>query len=245
MPGGGELMADELLRVDGLDAGYGPVQVLRGLGFTVDEGEIVVILGANGAGKTTTLRAVSGMLPASGSVRFKGQEVLGRRPDQLCSLGMAHVPQGRGTITDLTVDENLRLGAYTRKDHAEISADVASWYDTFPRLGERRDQAAGSMSGGEQQMLAIARALMSRPTLLLLDEPSLGLAPLVTKELFARIADINRERGTAVLVVEQNANLALSVAARGYVLETGQILTSGTAEELQNDDAVRQAYLGR
>jgi len=218
--------------------------VLRKLSFTVDEGEVVVILGANGAGKTTTLRAVSGMIPSSGSVRFRGGEVRGRRPDQLCSLGLAHVPQGRGTVTDLTVEENLRLGAFSRKDQAEISADIASWYDTFPRLGERKDQQAGSMSGGEQQMLAIARALMSRPTLLLLDEPSLGLAPLVTKELFGRISEINRSSGTAVLVVEQNANLALGIASRGYVLETGQIISSGTAEDLRNDDAVRQAYLG-
>jgi len=233
-----------ILEVSDIDAGYGPVQVLRKLSFTVDEGEVVVILGANGAGKTTTLRAVSGMIPSSGSVRFRGGEVRGRRPDQLCSLGLAHVPQGRGTVTDLTVEENLRLGAFSRKDQAEISADIASWYDTFPRLGERKDQQAGSMSGGEQQMLAIARALMSRPTLLLLDEPSLGLAPLVTKELFGRISEINRSSGTAVLVVEQNANLALGIASRGYVLETGQIISSGAAEDLRNDDAVRQAYLG-
>ncbi len=233
-----------VLEVSGIDAGYGPVQVLRHLSFTVGEGEIVVILGANGAGKTTTLRAVSGMIPSSGSVRLRGSEVRGRRPDQLCSLGLAHVPQGRGTVTDLTVEENLRLGAFSRKDQAEISADIASWYDIFPRLGERQAQHAGSMSGGEQQMLAIARALMSRPTLLLLDEPSLGLAPLVTKELFGRIGEINRSSGTAVLVVEQNANLALSIASRGYVLETGQIISSGTAEYLRNDDKVRQAYLG-
>ena len=232
-----------LLEVVDLQAGYGPVQVLRGLSFSVHEGEVVVILGANGAGKTTTLRAVSGMIGGSGSVRFDGEDALGRRPDQLVSKGMAHVPQGRGTITDLTVDENLRLGAYVRHDD-EIDADIDRWYEVFPRLGERRQQAAGSMSGGEQQMLAVARALMSRPRLVLLDEPSLGLAPLVTKELFEQLARINHEMGTAMLVVEQNANLALQVAARGYVLEAGQLVAEGTSAELASEESVRKAYLG-
>lgn len=232
-----------LLEVEGLEAGYGPVTVLRGLSFAVEEGEVVVILGANGAGKTTTLRAVSGMIGGKGSVRFGGSEVLGRRPDQLVAMGMAHVPQGRGTITDLTVDENLRLGAYTRRD-GDVAADIARWYEVFPRLGERHDQAAGSMSGGEQQMLAVARALMCRPRLLLLDEPSLGLAPLITKELFDQLGRINVETGTAMLVVEQNANLALGIARRGHVLDAGQLVASGTSDELGRDESIRKAYLG-
>jgi branched-chain amino acid transport system ATP-binding protein len=232
-----------LLEATDLTGGYGPVQVLHGLGFRIDEGEVVVILGANGAGKTTTLRAVCGMITARGQVSFEGASVLGRRPEQLVKLGIAHVPQGRGTITDLTVEENLRLGAYTRHD-GDVPADIDQWYGVFPRLAERRDQAAGSMSGGEQQMLAIARALMARPKLVLLDEPSLGLAPIVTRGLFERLAEINRTTGTALLVVEQNANLALDIAARGYVLEAGRMATSGTAAELKGDEAVRRAYLG-
>ena len=232
-----------LLEATDLEAGYGPVQVLRGMSFTVEEGEVVVILGANGAGKTTTIRAVSGMIPVKGSVVIDGQSVGGREPESIVGLGVAHVPQGRGTFVDLTVEENLRLGAYTRKD-AEVATDMDRWYSVFPRLKERHDQAAGSMSGGEQQMLAIARAAMSRPRLLLLDEPSLGLAPLVTQELFRQLQALNAEDGMALLVVEQNANLALSIAERGYVLEAGQIVASGTAAELQADEAVRKAYLG-
>ncbi len=236
-------MTGALLEVANLEAGYGPVEVLRNVHFSVGAGEIVVILGANGAGKTTTLRAISGMIGCRGSVVFAGQPIRGRRPDQLVAAGIAHVPQGRGTITDLTVEENLRIGAYCRRD-GEVDADIARWFDVFPRLGERATQPAGSMSGGEQQMLAIARALMARPTLLLLDEPSLGLAPLVTKELFAQLATVNAETGTAVLVVEQNANLALAIAHRGYVLEVGELVASGTAEELMTDEAIRKAYLG-
>ena len=237
------MSAPPLLSVSGLTAGYGPVGVLHGLDFTVGTDEIVVILGANGAGKTTTLRALSGMIGASGEATFDGTSVLGRRPDQLVKVGIAHVPQGRGTITDLTVEENLRIGAYVRSD-GEIHADIDRWCEVFPRLGERRDQPAGSMSGGEQQMLAIARALMSRPRLLLLDEPSLGLAPLITKELFAQLATVNAQTGTAVLVVEQNANLALEIAHRGYVLEVGTIVAQGLAGELMTDEAIRKAYLG-
>jgi branched-chain amino acid transport system ATP-binding protein len=232
-----------LLDVRDLEAGYGPVQVLRGMSFTVDEGEVVVILGANGAGKTTTIRAVSGMIPVKGEVAIDGAGVGGKAPEEIVRRGVAHVPQGRGTFVDLTVEENLRLGAYTRKDK-EVAADLDRWYEVFPRLRERRDQAAGSMSGGEQQMLAIARAVMSRPRLLLLDEPSLGLAPLVTQELFRQLQAMNQEDGLALLVVEQNANLALSIAERGYVLEAGQIVVSGTAAELQADESVRKAYLG-
>jgi branched-chain amino acid transport system ATP-binding protein len=217
--------------------------VLYGVDFVVDAGEVVVILGANGAGKTTTLRAISGSLDAKGHVRFDGHDVLGRRPEQMAVRGVAHVPQGRGTITDLTVDENLRLGAFTRRDR-DVDSDIAGWYDVFPRLGDRRRQLAGSMSGGEQQMLAIARALMLRPKLLLLDEPSLGLAPIITQELFRTLGSLNREQGISMLVVEQNASLALGIANRGYVLETGSIVVSGSADELSRNDDVRKAYLG-
>ena len=232
-----------LLAVQGLSAGYGPVKVLAGLDLSVGAGEIVVVLGANGSGKTTTLRALSGMIPAKGKVLFEGADVSGRKPEDLVRLGVAHVPQGRGTFPELTVHENLRVGGFTRPA-SEVAADVDRWFEVFPRLKERVDQTAGSMSGGEQQMLAIARALMSRPKLLLLDEPSLGLAPLVTRDVFDRISAVNDELGTTVLVVEQNANLALEIANRGYVLETGTIVAAGTAEELRSDDVVRRAYLG-
>ncbi len=232
-----------LLEAQGVEAGYGLVQVLRGLDFHVDEGEVVVILGANGAGKTTTIRAITGMIPAKGTITVDGKSIVGKRPDDIVRRGLAHVPQGRGTFVDLTVEENLRLGAYVRKDD-EIEADIERWYETFPRLAERKEQAAGSMSGGEQQMLAIARAALSRPRLLLLDEPSLGLAPIVTAELFEQLGELNRTTGTALLVVEQNANLALEIAQRAYVLETGTIVASGTADEMRTDESVRKAYLG-
>jgi branched-chain amino acid transport system ATP-binding protein len=232
-----------LLQVAELRAGYGPVQVLHGVDFAVNEGEVVVILGANGAGKTTTLRALSGMIPSRGHVEFAGQSLVGMKPEQVTRAGIAHVPQGRGTIADLTVEENLRIGAYSRKDR-EIDADIDRWYAMFPRLGERRTQAAGSMSGGEQQMLAISRALMSRPRLLLLDEPSLGLAPIVTQGLFRVLGELNRDYGTSMLIVEQNAQLALAIAHRGYVLETGAIAVSGDARDLSTNDDVRRAYLG-
>ena len=232
------------LEVDALTYSYDPEQaLLSGLSFSVDPGETVVILGANGAGKTTTIRAVSGMIDTSGLIDVDGTSISGKKPEDIVRLGLAHVPQGRGTFVDLTVEENLRLGAYARKD-GEIEADRDRWYEIFPRLRERRDQVAGGMSGGEQQMLAIARAAMSRPRLLLLDEPSLGLAPLVTQELFRQLQSLNQEEGMALLVVEQNANLALSIAERGYVLEAGAIVASGTAAELQADESVRQAYLG-
>jgi branched-chain amino acid transport system ATP-binding protein len=208
----------------------------------VDEGEVVVVLGANGAGKTTTLRAITGEIATAGSVTFAGGP-LARSPERVARAGIAHVPQGRGTFGDLTTDENMRLGAVLRKD-GEVRSDIARWYEVFPRLGERRDQAAGSMSGGEQQMLAIARAMMLRPKLLLLDEPSLGLAPLITRDLFQRLGQLNQEDGLTILVVEQNANLALDIGHRGYVLETGQIVASGPAEQLRSDDAIRKAYLG-
>jgi branched-chain amino acid transport system ATP-binding protein len=232
-----------LLRVERLTGGYGAVRVLHGLDFGVDEGEVVVILGANGAGKTTTLRGLSGVIDARGRVVFGGRDVIGWRPERIAAAGIAHVPQGRGTITELTVDENLRLGAYTRRD-GEVAADLERWYDVFPRLSQRRRQLAGSMSGGEQQMLAIARALMARPKLVLLDEPSLGLAPIITQELFRTLGSLNVEQGISMLVVEQNAGLALGIAQRGYVLETGSIVVSGSSAELAGNDDVRKAYLG-
>jgi branched-chain amino acid transport system ATP-binding protein len=232
-----------LLYIEGLTAGYGAVSVLQGIDLRVDEGESVVVLGANGAGKTTMLRAISGMIPAGGRIEFNGRSVRGFRSDEMVKAGISHVPQGRGTIVDLTVDENLRIGAYARRD-PDVSADMDRWYQVFPRLSERRDQPAGSMSGGEQQMLAIARAFMSRPRLVLLDEPSLGLAPLVTREVFDTVSNISAETGIALLIVEQNANLALAVASRAYVLEAGAIVTQGSAAELQGDESVQRAYLG-
>jgi len=231
-----------LLRTEGLRASYGQVDVLLGIDIEVNEGEMVVILGANGAGKTTTMRAVSGTVTRSGSIIFDGQEIVSESAESIVRLGIAHVPQGRGTFADLTVEENLRIGAYIRKDSVE--SDIERWYETFPRLGERKSQKAGSLSGGEQQMLAIARALMSRPRLLLCDEPSLGLAPLVTQELFGVLKTLNQEEGLSVLLVEQNANLALKVAHRVYLLETGQVVASGSAESIAGDERIRKAYLG-
>lgn len=232
-----------LLEARGLTGGYGPVKVLHGLDFTVERGEVVVILGANGAGKTTTIRALCGMLPVEGEVIFDGARIDGLETEAIVRRGVAHVPQGRGTFADLTVEENLRLGAYIRNDRG-IAADIEEWLGFFPRLGERRRQLAGSMSGGEQQMLAIARALMSRPRLVLLDEPSLGLAPRVTEEVFQRLEQVNRDQDVTMLIVEQNANLALGIAARGYVVETGRIQVEGSAADLRRDEAVRKAYLG-
>lgn len=231
-----------LLSVTGLRAGYGPLEVLHGIDLEVSEGEIVVILGANGAGKTTTMRAISGMIPRRGEIQFGEHDISTSSAEAVVRLGMAHVPQGRGTFAELTVEENLRVGAYVRSD--DLDSDMKRWFSLFPRLEERRFQRAGSLSGGEQQMLAIARALMSRPKLLLCDEPSLGLAPLITQELFSVIRTLNQEEGLSVLLVEQNANLALKVAGRVYLLETGSVVASGSAEDLSRDDSVRKAYLG-
>jgi len=234
-----------LLRAHGLTAGYGPVTVLNGIDLEVNEGEIVVILGANGAGKTTTMRAVSGTIPRSGAVEFDGHDISRTSPDAIVRYGVAQVPQGRGTFPELSVEDNLRAGAITRRDGVgAVAADLQRWFEQFPRLAERRSQRAGSLSGGEQQMLAIARALMSRPKLLLCDEPSLGLAPLITKELFDVIERLNKEEGLSVLLVEQNANLAMHMASRVYLLETGRIVASGSAAELSADDTIRKAYLG-
>jgi len=235
---------NELLHVEGLRAGYGPVEVLHGIGFSVQAGEVVVILGANGAGKTTTLRAVSGTIARRGLVRFDGHDVSHEQADAIVKQGIAQVPQGRGTFVDLTVEDNLRAGAFTRRDSGAVSDDVGRWLDTFPRLKERRTQKAGSLSGGEQQMLAIARALMSKPKLLLCDEPSLGLAPLVTQELFRLLSRLNQEEGTSILLVEQNANLAIDIAHRVYVLETGEFAASGDASTMRDDESIRKAYLG-
>jgi branched-chain amino acid transport system ATP-binding protein len=231
-----------LLEVRALSAGYGPVEVLHGIDLDVDHGEMVVILGANGAGKTTTMRAVSGMIGRSGSVTFDGVDITRTNAEKLVGMGIAHVPQGRGTFPDLTVMDNLRVGAYARS--GGIAADIDRWFAVFPRLAERRDQRAGSLSGGEQQMLAIARALMSHPKLLLCDEPSLGLAPLITQEVFEVLKKLNAEEGLSVLLVEQNANLALKVAQRVYLLETGTVVASGSAAQIASDDAIRKAYLG-
>jgi len=234
-----------LLRAQGLTAGYGPLTVLEGIDLEVNEGEIVVMLGANGAGKTTTMRAISGVMPRQGVIEFDGQSIQKAGPDAIVRAGVAQVPQGRGTFPELSVADNMRAGAYVRRDGAAaVQADLDKWFGVFPRLAERHAQRAGSLSGGEQQMLAIARALMSRPKLLLCDEPSMGLAPLITQELFRVIEQLNREEGLSVLLVEQNANLAMHMASRVYLLETGRIVASGTADELSADDTIRKAYLG-
>jgi branched-chain amino acid transport system ATP-binding protein len=233
-----------LLELRGVSGGYGQVRVLHEIDLSVDEGQVVVVLGANGAGKTTTLRAISGIIGlSSGEIRFAGERITGLGPDGVARLGIAHVPQGRGTFSELSVDDNLRIGAINRRD-GDVERDLQRWYEVFPRLGERRRQEAGSMSGGEQQMLALARAMMARPRMLLLDEPSLGLAPLITRELFARLGELNRDEGLSILVVEQNANLALDIGHWGYVLETGRIAVQGPAGELHDDESVRKAYLG-
>jgi branched-chain amino acid transport system ATP-binding protein len=216
--------------------------VLHGVDLTVGDGEVVVVLGANGAGKTTTMRAISGVIHRRGTIVFDGNDIAHATADEIVHAGIAQVPQGRGTFVDLTVEENLRVGAYIRKD--DPSPDMDRWYEIFPRLAERRTQKAGSLSGGEQQMLAIARALMCRPRLVLCDEPSLGLAPIVVQGMFDTLARLNKEEGLSILLVEQNANLAIEIAHRAYLLEAGAIVASGDAKELLDDDAVRKAYLG-
>ncbi len=233
-----------LLEVEALEAQYGWTQVLHGLAFTVEEGGITTILGANGAGKTTTLRAVCGMVKTRGTIRFDGRAIAGRPTEDLVRLGIAHVPEGRGTFVNLTVQENLRLGAYGRSSRDGISHDFERVFEYFPVLAQRRTQQAGTLSGGEQQMLAVARALMLRPRLLLLDEPSLGLAPLVVREIFRIVRTINREQRVSVLLVEQNATMALTLADRAYLMETGRMVVSGSAESLRENDTVRRAYLG-
>ena len=235
-----------MLEVKDLAVSYGRVQAVKGISFTVEQGQIVSLLGTNGAGKTTTLRTISGLLrPTSGEVLFEGKRIDTVPAHQIVTLGIAHSPAGRRLFPRMSVEDNLHAGAFVRHDGAaSVRADLDKWYDIFPRLAERRSQRAGSLSGGEQQMLAIARALMSRPKLLLCDEPSLGLAPLITQELFRVLEGLNREEGLSVLLVEQNANLAMHLANRVYLLETGQIVASGSAEELSADDTIRKAYLG-
>jgi branched-chain amino acid transport system ATP-binding protein len=231
-----------MLTVEGLRAGYGPIEVLHGVDFTVGDGEIVVILGANGAGKTTTMRSVSGTIPRRGTVRYDGTDISSASPDAIVRSGLAQVPQGRGTFTDLSVEDNLMVGAYVRS--GSVKEDIDRWYSTFPILAERRDQLAGTLSGGEQQMLAVGRALMLRPRLMLLDEPSFGLAPLIVQELFAILRDINRESKVSMLLVEQNAALALELADHAYLLETGRVVIAGPAADIREDENVRRSYLG-
>jgi branched-chain amino acid transport system ATP-binding protein len=233
-----------ILEVRGLHAQYGATKVLHGMDFGVEEGGITTILGANGAGKTTTLRAVCGMVKTQGEIAFAGQRIDGRATESIVRLGVAHVPDGRGTFVDLSVEENLRLGAYTRRDKAEVAADFERMYGYFPRLKERRLQQAGTLSGGEQQMLAVSRALMLRPRLLLLDEPSFGLAPMIVQEMFEIFRTINQRDRVSMLVVEQNASLALKLADQAYLLETGRVVISGSAESIRGDEAVRRSYLG-
>jgi len=232
-----------LLELRGVAARYGPLEALHGIDLSVGEGEVVAVLGANGAGKTTTLRAISGTVRTSGDVLFAGKP-LSRRPEAVARAGIAHVPEGRGTFTQLSVDENLRLGAHVRRDRAGVKTDYDRVLERFPILADRRGQAAGSLSGGEQQQLALARALMQRPRLLLLDEPSLGLAPLVVTEFFRVVGELNEQEGLSVLVVEQNAILALASSSRAYVLEVGRVAVVGTSAELQRDESVRRSYLG-
>ena len=233
-----------MLKVQGLSAGYGAADVLHGVDFSVEQGTIVALLGSNGAGKTTILRALSGLMPARGTIDFRGQDLGKSNAGQRVALGLAHIPQGRGTFGEFTVEDNLAAGAYTIGDRRQIAQDMERWYTAFPRLAERRRQQAGSLSGGEQQMLALARALMSRPKLLMCDEPSLGLAPAITQEIFEIFKTLNREHGMTLLVVEQNADLTLQFAHRAYVLESGAITVSGTAQDLRGNEAVQQSYLG-
>jgi branched-chain amino acid transport system ATP-binding protein len=232
------------LQVRALHAGYGSIRVLHGIDFEVEDGEIVALLGANGAGKTTTLRALSGMIPGRGEIRLDGKDVSALSAAERARLGIAHVPQGRGTFVDFTVEENLALGAYTVTDKAAIRSRLDYWYGVFPWLTARRHQPAGSLSGGEQQMLAVARALMIEPRILMCDEPSLGLAPSITQDLFALLARLNSERRMAILLVEQNARLTLQIAHRAYVLESGEIRLSGGAAELRDNPLIQRAYLG-
>jgi branched-chain amino acid transport system ATP-binding protein len=233
-----------LLEVEGLEAFYGRTRILHGVSFALDEGGITTVLGANGAGKTTTLRAISAMVRTAGVIRFAGQRIDGRATEDIVGLRIAHVPEGRGTFVDLTVEENLRVGMYARRDRGEAVRDLDRVLGYFPILRERRRQVAGTLSGGEQQMLAISRALMLRPRLLLLDEPSLGLAPLVVREIFRILRAINREAGVTLLLVEQNAALALDLADHVFLLETGRVVVSGPSEVLRRDEAIRRSYLG-
>jgi branched-chain amino acid transport system ATP-binding protein len=233
-----------LLEVRNLKAYYGPTEALHGIDFGVDEGGITALLGANGAGKTTVLRAVCGMIARSGEIRFAGNRIDGAATESIVRMGVAHAPEGRGTFVNLSVEENLRIGAYVRRERKAVASDIERMYQYFPRLAERRRQQAGTLSGGEQQMLAIARALMLRPRLLVLDEPSFGLAPLVVAHIFEIMGTVRREARVSILLVEQNASLALDLADHAYLLETGKIVMAGTSREFQLDAQVRRSYLG-
>jgi branched-chain amino acid transport system ATP-binding protein len=237
-------MSKPLLDVVDLHAGYGLTRVLNGISFGLAEGSITALLGANGAGKTTTLRALCAMIRPQGEVHFDGKRIDAKATEDIVRLGIAHVPEGRGTFVHLSTEENLRLGAYARKDKAAVEEDFARIYGYFPRLAERRRQQAGTLSGGEQQMLAVSRALMLRPRLLLLDEPSFGLAPLIVRELFEILHTINQRERVSILLVEQNAAMALELADHAYLIETGRVVLSGTASDVRNNDAVRASYLG-
>ena len=233
-----------ILEVEKLEAFYGRIQALHGVSFAIEEGGITTVLGANGAGKTTTLRAISAMVKTRGSIRFGGTPIEAKVTEQIVAMGIAHVPEGRGTFVDLTVEENLRIGMYARRDKRHAGRDMERVLELFPILGQRRKQNAGTLSGGEQQMLAVARALMLGPRLLLLDEPSLGLAPLVVREIFRILRAINEESRVSILLVEQNASLALDLADHVFLLETGRVVLAGTSDVLRRDDAIRRSYLG-
>lgn len=233
-----------MLEIENLEVYYGAINALKGISFSVEQGEIIALIGANGAGKTTTLHTITGLIPAkSGTIRLGGKDITKTPAHKIVSMGMAHVPEGRRVFAQLSVYENLMLGAYTRKDKAEVAETLEHVFERFPRLKERRTQSAGTLSGGEQQMLAMGRALMSKPSIILMDEPSMGLSPLYVNEIFDIIREINKS-GTTVLLVEQNAKKALSMANRAYVLETGKITLSGDARELMNNEQVKRAYLG-
>ena len=233
-----------MLEVKDLEVYYGMIQAIKGISFEVNKGEVIALIGAKGAGKTTTLHTITGLLsPKKGSVMFEGKDITKIPAHKIVSMGMAHVPEGRRVFADLSVYENLKLGAYTRKDKENLNKDLESIYERFPRLAERKNQSAGTLSGGEQQMLAMGRALMSKPSIILMDEPSMGLSPILVNEIFDIIESISKS-GTTVLLVEQNAKKALSIADRAYVLETGKIVTSGKASELLEDDSIKKAYLG-
>ena len=235
----------DILNVSDLNVYYGGIHAIKNISFNIKKGEIVSLIGANGAGKTSTLHAISGLVPIkAGEISLNGENITNIEAHKLIKKGMAHVPEGRRIFTQLTVVENLEMGAYTRNDRDEIKADMEKMFKLFPRLAERKKQLAGTMSGGEQQMLAMARALMSKPKLLLLDEPSMGLAPLLVQEIFKIVERINKEEGVTILLVEQNANMALSIADRGYVLETGKIILEGTGKELLTNPEIKKAYLG-
>jgi branched-chain amino acid transport system ATP-binding protein len=232
------------LEVANLEAFYGPIQALRGISFSLEKGGITTILGANGAGKTTTLRSICGMVKTGGKIIFDGESIARKKTESIVRHGVAHVPEGRGTFVRVSAEENLKLGAYTRRDAKAVAEDMERVYGYFPRLKERRHQQAGTLSGGEQQMLAVGRALMLRPRLMLLDEPSFGLAPLIVQELFEILRVINQEQGVTMLLVEQNATLALELADHAYLLETGRVVISGTAGEISADESIRRSYLG-